>query len=135
MPRLGKVVVPQPVADELLAGAEDDPARQWLAYGEGRPLVTPGASVPREPAAWDLGAGETAVLAWAVTAPGCEAVLDDAAARRCAQVYRIPVRGTLGLVVLAKRRGFITECRPVFRRLTESGLFVTPALLEQAAGE
>lgn len=133
VPRLGEIVVPSAVADEILAGAEDDPARLWLANGEGKSWVTPGTVVSPELAAWDLGAGETSVLAWAVDHSGCEAVLDDAAARRCAQVYRIPVRGTLGLVVLAKRRGFITQCRPVLDRLTTSGLFVTPALLEQAA--
>ena len=31
VPRLGKIVVPSPVADEILAGAENDPARLWLA--------------------------------------------------------------------------------------------------------
>ncbi len=133
VPRLGAVVVPRPVADEILAGAEDDPARVWLEQGEGQSLIKPGGAVPPELAAWDLGAGETSVLAWAVNAPGYEAVLDDAAARRCAQVYRVPVRSTLGLVVLAKKRGFIAECRPVFEQLTASGLFVTAALLEQAA--
>ncbi len=131
--RLGKIVVPSPVADEILAGAKNDPARLWLEQGEGKSLIAPGAIVPPELVAWDLGAGETSVLAWAMDAPDYEAVLDDAAARRCAQVYRVPVRGTLGLVVLLKKRGFIAECRPVFEQLKASGLFVTAALLEQAA--
>ncbi len=35
--------------------------------------------------AWDLGAGESAVLTWARRNPGFTAILDDRAARRCAE--------------------------------------------------
>ena len=45
LPRLGKIVVPGPVADEILAGTENDPARLWLEQGEGKSLITPGAAV------------------------------------------------------------------------------------------
>jgi predicted nucleic acid-binding protein len=136
--KLGQVVVPQSVAHEICAGPTDDEASRWLALAVGKELIVPDATAPPSLAAWDLGAGETSVLAWAIEHRGYEAVLDDAAARRCALVYRIAVRGTLGLVALAKRRGFISQCRPVFARLLSSGLFINPDLLEQvalAAGE
>jgi predicted nucleic acid-binding protein len=133
LPELGELVIPQAVADEIMAGSEDDSARQWLAFGKGKTFVTPDAPVPSELGAWDLGSGETSVLAWAIRQGNYEAILDDSAARRCALVFGVPVRGTLGLVVLAKRRGLITKCRPVFASLTTSGLFITRDLLEQAA--
>ena len=130
---LGEVVIPQSVATEILAGPDDDPARQWIESGVGRDLLQTEAVVNHTLLAWDLGAGETAVIAWAVRHPGVEAVLDDGAARACARVSGIQVRGTLSLVALAKRRGFIPAVLPVFDRLRVAGLFVTPALIEQVA--
>ena len=138
VPLLGEVVVPQSVATEIGAGPVDDPARQWIELGIGQPLIQPDVKVSDGLLAWDLGAGETAVIAWAVQHHGTEAVLDDGAARACAGVSGITFRGTLSLVALAKRRGFIPAVRPVFDRLQVAGLFVTPSLVEQvarAAGE
>ena len=88
--------------------------------------------------AWDLGAGEIAVIASAMANPGYEAVLDDAAARRCAMVFGVLMRGTLSFVALAKKRGLIPACRPVFDEMLAAGLYVSLALVEQvalAAGE
>ena len=138
VPLLGEVVVPQSVATEISAGPEDDPAKQWIETGAGRELIRLDAPLSDELLAWDLGAGETAVIAWAVQHRGVEAVLDDGAARTGAGVFGVTFRGTLSLVALAKRRGFIEKVRPVFDSLRTAGLFVTPALIEQvakAAGE
>lgn len=133
VPQLGTVVIPQAVSLEICAGPEDDPARQWIGHGAGRNFIQPDAVASDALVAWDLGAGETAVIAWVVRDAGVEAVLDDGAARACAGVFGIRLRGTLSLVALAKRRGFIPTVRPVFARLQAAGLFVTPALIEQVA--
>lgn len=133
VPALGQVVVPSAVAMEIAAGSATDPARLFLAGDEGKALIQPDVTVSDELMAWDLGAGETSVIAWALAHPGFEAVLDDAAARTCAGVFAIRLRGTLSLVALAKRRGFIPACRPVFEKLRHAGLFITPALIEQVA--
>ncbi len=133
LPKLGRVIVPAAVATEIAAGAQDDPARNWLASEAGRCLIQADMPVTDDLRAWDLGAGETAVLAWAIQHPEHEAILDDAAARACASVYHLRYRGTLSLVALAKKRGFISACRPVFSKLKSAGLFVTDHLIEQVA--
>jgi predicted nucleic acid-binding protein len=46
--------------------------------------------------AWDLGAGETAVLSYALAWPDYVAVIDDVAGRRCASSLDIKVIGTVG---------------------------------------
>lgn len=62
-----KVVVPRAVAVEIEAGSADDPARQVIA-GEHFAVVE---AVPvSEVLAWDLGAGETAVLSYALRESG-----------------------------------------------------------------
>lgn len=66
-----------------------------------------------ELAAWDLGAGETAVLSYALANPGWVAILDDGAARKCAVTFGIAVRGSLAVVILAKKRGLIPQAKQV----------------------
>lgn len=132
---LGEVVVPESVAQEIAAGPTDDPARVFLAGGVGQGWLRRDVPIADDLKAWDLGAGETAVVAWAAASPGFEAVLDDGAARACAATCGVRFRGTLSLVALAKRRGLVAACRPVFARLQAAGLFVTPALVEQVAIE
>jgi predicted nucleic acid-binding protein len=109
------------LADGAACPLEDNP---WL-------LVTE-VPVPPLIQAWDLGPGESAVLAWALAHPGALAVLDDLAARRCAAVLGVPVRGTLGLVILAKQRGLIPAARPVVEALRRGGLYLSDTVLNAA---
>ena len=126
-----EIVVPQPVAAEIRAGGAADAAVRaldstaWLTIVE-----TP--AVPATIQAWDLGEGESSVLAWAHANPGTLAILDDLAARRCAATLRIPVRGTLGLVLVAKQRGRINAARPVLDRMRASGMYLSDSVLNQA---
>jgi predicted nucleic acid-binding protein len=136
--QMGRILVPESVAAEVVAGSPNDPARRWLEAPQGAACMVRDDAPTNDLLAWDLGAGEIAVIAMAMANPGQEAVLDDAAARRCAMVFGVPMRGTLSLVVLAKKRGLIPACRPVFNRMLAAGLYVSPALVEQvalAAGE
>lgn len=64
--------------------------------------------------------------------PGCPAVLDDLAARRCASVLAIPVHGTLGLALLAKKRGIAPAARPLVERLRQSGMYLSDKVVDQA---
>lgn len=65
-------------------------------------------------------------------------MLDDRAARNCAVALNIPVRGTLGVLLLAKREGILEYVRPAFEAWVEAGLRITPDILQTAlrlAGE
>lgn len=64
--------------------------------------------------------------------PGTEDILDDLQARRCANIYNIPPRGTLGLVMLAKKRGRLTAARPVLEELRRAGMYLSDAVLNRA---
>ncbi len=125
------IVVPAAVANEIRARGADDPihraleATDWLTVAETGPI-------PAVVANWDLGPGESAVLSWALAHPGSEAILDDLAARRCARTLGVPVRGTLGLVLIAKQRGIIPAARPVVEELRQSGMYLSEAVVNQA---
>lgn len=135
LPQIGSIVVPKSVALEVAAGSLDDPARRWLEAPQGAAFIVRDVAPTSDLLAWDLGAGEIAVIAMAMANPRHETVLDDAAARRCAMVFGVPMRGTLSLVALAKKRGLISFCRPVFDSMLAAGLYVSPALVEQVALE
>lgn len=89
-------------------------------------------------AAWDLGLGEGEVLSLAAATVGARAILDDGAARRCAGALNVPVRGTLGVVLEAKRAGLVPAVAPLIEALRSTGLFLSDSLVQRAlalAGE
>ena len=126
-----EVVVPRSVAQEIHRRGSDDPTVQsiekalWLTVIDALPI-------PDTIRAWDLVEGENAVLAWGHTNPGTVIIIDDLAARRCAAAHGIPVRGTLGLILSAKKRGLIPEARPVLENLRQSGMYLSNRILSQA---
>lgn len=89
-------------------------------------------------AAWDLGVGETEVLSWIIANPGAIAILDDRAARQCASTFGIRARGTMGVLLDAKRAGLLTAVAPLIERLRSGGLYLSDTVIENAlkiAGE
>ncbi len=89
------VFLPDAVVVEVLAGPESDPARRALEGGWGTRV--PVSSMPA-------------------------AVLDDAQGRKCARALGLPLIGTLGIVLRAKRLGQISSAAEVLRDLQEAGL-------------
>ena len=126
-----KILVPQAVASEIRRRGNTDitvrtlDENSWLEA-----IATP--EIPLEIQAWDLGAGESSVLAWAYARSGTEAIVDDLAARRCAAALGIPVRGTLGLILVAKQRGEIAAARPVLEQLRQAGMYLSDAVIDRA---
>jgi predicted nucleic acid-binding protein len=125
------LVIPEGVVHELDRGPNDDPARIWV-QGEGACFIRRLEEIPPLIMAWDLGKGETEVLAWAHLNSNYEAIVDDRAARNCASSVGIRVRGTLGIILLAKRQGLLAEVKPLFNRLVDSGLRIDGDLLQFA---
>ncbi|MBV8201646.1 MAG: DUF3368 domain-containing protein [Acidobacteria bacterium] len=126
-----EIVVPAPVADEIRRRGPADPAARALdRTGWLRHVEAPEVSEAIQ--AWDLGPGESSVLAWCAGRPGVEAILDDLSGRRCAEALGIPVRGTLGLVLLGKRRGQLRAARPVLESLREAGMYLSDRVMNKA---
>ena len=131
------IMVPAAVWKEITTSDHDDlaaaiiPNSSWAKREDS--IV-----IPTLIQAWDLGAGESEVLAFAFANPEYLAVLDDAAARRCARSLGINSIGTVGLFSLAKRRKLITEVMPCIQKLRDAGLWLSADLIElvkQQAGE
>jgi predicted nucleic acid-binding protein len=54
-------------------------------------------------------------------------ILDDRAARRAATLKRVPVIGTLGVLLLAKMIGLVPAIEPCLRELIVAGKYIAPA--------
>jgi predicted nucleic acid-binding protein len=125
------VQIPRAVVEEIERfGPEDVTAMavkklDWLVVVDSGPAP---AIIER----WDLGSGESSVLTWAYAHPGTTAVLDDLPARRCANSLGIPVRGTLGLILTAKRRRVIPQARPVIEQLRAAGMYLSDSVMNRA---
>lgn len=129
--------IPLAVIREITAGPEGDPGQRALKSGWGKRMAA--SYIRPEVLGWSLGAGESEVLSVALEKSGWTAVIDDAAARACARSLDVPVIGTLGVVLRAKRRGMIASAAKVIRELRDAGLYIDDqfirAVLKQVVGE
>ena len=127
-----QIILPQSVFLEIEAGANEDPARIWLA-SKPMPIVevVPSTMIMK----WDLGAGETAVLSYAVQNAGWTAVVDDGAARHCAKTFNVPLLGTLGIILRAAKQGHLPAAAPVLRDLLTAGLRLNHRLIRTALAQ
>lgn len=132
-----KVVVPDAVWQEVLAGDGDDVARNELpsfAWAVRVPITAKNVSVER----FDLGRGEIETITLALEFPNSKVLIDDAAARICAKSFNIPFVGTGGLLILAKRRGLITSFSEALSMVQSVGMWIGDdivSLLKQTAAE
>jgi predicted nucleic acid-binding protein len=122
-----ELLLPETVVAEVLAGAADDPARQAVEAGWGTRQAP--AAIPSDLIEWGLGPGESAVLALALERAPATAILDDAAARSCAKAFGVPVLGTLGVVLRAKKRGIISKAADVLQAIRAAGLHLDDRII------
>jgi uncharacterized protein len=127
LPQLvSRVTVPTAVAQELAEGRRrglDLPIPEALPWVD---LCAPTSErVVRLVA--DLGPGETGVLLLALERTDPVVILDDALARRHAEVLGIPLTGTLGILLDAKRRGLVPAVTPLVDDLQHLGFRLSEA--------
>jgi len=124
------IVIPEAVIREVTAKGEADFAAQtlmslsWIRH-------TGDVSVDPRVAAWDLGDGESAVLSFTFRSPEYWAILDDREARRCALSLQCHCIGTIGMLVLAKKRGLIRSVRETLKRLQDAGFWLSETFLKE----
>ncbi len=127
----GPVYVPHAVTEEISRRGSADPTARALATNDWIEEIADGP-IPSAVHAWALGPGESSVIAEALRRPGVRAVIDDLAGRKCAISLGVRLAGTLGIVLLARRRGVIPAARPVMEDLVVAGMFLSRTVLDRA---
>lgn len=130
----GLVMVPEAVVEEVTA-KDDGRFILKLLEEDQRFLIHKNVEVPNYLLAWDLGVGETQVIALGLQIEATRVVLDDLEARKCAKAFDLNVIGTLGLVARAKHLGVINQVKPVIEHLASSGMYISPVLMNSILAE
>jgi predicted nucleic acid-binding protein len=123
------------VVDELAVGA---------ARGHDVPLVAelswvtierPSGEVSQVPALGDLGRGEAEVIALATEWPNSLVILDEQAGRRVAASLGLRFTGILGVLLRAKKEGYLERVTPVLARLRETTMWLSDAVIRMVCEE
>lgn len=133
----GEVAIPRAVYDEVTAKEDAaaqavDSSVEWLLV-EDAPEPD-AASLLRA----RLHAGEVETIMLARRDGAALVVIDDNAAKRTARYLGLPVTGTLGVIVAAKRAGLLDSARDAVADLREIGFYVSDVVVDMAlaaAGE
>lgn len=126
-----RIFVPAAVVNEISARGTHDPTVICLRNASWLEIVAD-EFIPPSVLSWGLGAGESAVIAVAISKAGRMALLDDMAGRRCALAHGLPLMGTLGIVLEAKKSGRLVNARPVLEDLLRGGMYLRRSVLDDA---
>ncbi len=124
------IVVPAAVIKEITA--RDDIAQAcapFLAHQSVK--VEADIVIPPSVIAWDLGAGESSVLSCALKQSEHWAVIDDREARKCAVTLGCLFTGTVGVILLAKKRGIISSVKESLIKLQNAGLWLSQEFVRE----
>lgn len=122
--------VPDQVIEEVAAGRNFDPTAATAVEWATRYRIA-NIEVPASVRAWNIDAGESQVIAHALRLR-TYAVLDDAAARRCALALGLPVFGSIGVVLRAKQAGLISKAGSWVDKLRDAGMFADDRVIRTA---
>jgi predicted nucleic acid-binding protein len=130
----GVVRIPEAVMGEVAQGAAegrpgavDIRAAAWIEVVRVDATATAGYELL-------VDAGEAAAIALAKSEGGL-LLIDDDRGRRLALRLGLAVKGTLGLLVLARRRGHIERVRPLLDALLQQGIHISQRLVDATMHE
>ena len=121
----GTITIPQAVFDEIKSPSvqrQVNAKRDWIRVEQ----INDASQKQMYRA--KLHAGEVEVMILAQEKKADLVILDDNAAKKTAKFLGLRVIGTLGILVLAKKRGYIKEVSPVLDALKRDGFFVSDDL-------
>lgn len=128
----GKVIVPETVHREVVvqgagrAGALEVAQAAWIER------VPDSQAQPLALQQMKVGAGERAALAVALSLHADVVLCDDGRGRRAASQLGVAVTGTLGVLVLAARKGLVDDPLAEMDAAVAAGLRISPASFARA---
>jgi hypothetical protein len=130
-----RIIVPLDVWQEL-ADRSEAPEPQALSLLREVNVLAPRGPAPHE--AFLLGAGERSAISLALEYPDAWLLVDEVRARKVAARVGLVARGTLAVLVEAKRRALVAAIAPLLEQLVATGTRLGPAVIAaalRAAGE
>lgn len=122
------VIVPRTVYEEVVEGGAGKPGADALAEADWLNVVSANVSLTIEPLLLGLDAGELEVLLLARQIEPDWVIIDERLARRVAFAMGLPVKGTLGILLVAALAGLLSrqEALDDLQRLLAHGIRIAP---------
>jgi len=128
-----RVAAPMAVINEVVASANLRPGYDLLHQAPWLEQLERSESL--DALSIVLGRGESEAIHVARQEPTSLLLLDDAQARRAATALGLIVTGTAGVLVRAKREGFIESVRPLLLQMKDHGYYLSNKVIEYACRE
>lgn len=126
-----RIVIPQAVADELLAyvsaqgvGSVNLEQESWIQTR----LIKDRQQVNLLLPTLDL--GEAEVIALALENQASLVLMDELTGRQVAQSLGLKITGSIGLLIRAKQQGLIPAIKPLIEQMQQAGLYYSNRFIE-----
>ncbi len=113
----GSLTIPDGVYEEVFIAGQGRPHAVFIAQAADWIIREPVHAETAVRALQHLGRGEAEAIALATETPGSLVLLDDRQGRLAAHALGLNVIGTLGILVIAKRKGLINILAPEIETL------------------
>ena len=127
----GEITIPRAVYKEISAKPDSackkmvEDASDWINVED---IENEMAKLMFKP---QLHEGEVEVMILAKEKNADLVIIDDNNARKYAKYLELMVTGTLGVLIKAKQKGYVSEIRPLIDGLSKSGLYLSKSLVEK----
>lgn len=126
----GRITLPDAVYREVTE-KDDTAARRIKAARAWMEIQKVDPDLDRRMYRAKLHDGEVEVMLLAQAIGADVVVIDDSAARKTAEYLGLPLTGTLGILLKAKRQGLLEAVMPVIARMEQSGIYFSKVLKER----
>jgi predicted nucleic acid-binding protein len=125
----GEILIPKAVYNELSAKPNSickiavDNAKDWILIKEIQNHMAKSMYKTQ------LHEGEVEVMILAQEVNADLVIIDDANAKKHAKYLKLPVTGTLGVLIKAKQNGYVDKLKPILQMMVENGIYISQDLI------
>lgn len=120
----GEIIIPQAVNQEILS----EPAKRLVTTSDWIRVQEIENPVQKTLFSSRLHAGEIEVIMLAQECHADLLIIDDNAAKKTAKFFGLTVTGTMGVLLKAKREGYISAVKPLLKSLVNDGLYISQTI-------
>lgn len=126
----GEIVIPKAVYNEISVKEDSickktvDESLDWIHIQEIQNYMAKAMFKSQ------LHEGEVEVMILSMEQQADVVIIDDQNAKKYAKYLELPVTGTLGVLVKAKQKGYISELKPILAGLVQNGIYIKSTLIE-----
>jgi predicted nucleic acid-binding protein len=126
----GEILIPNAVYNELSAKPDSickievDNSKDWIRVEEIKNQMAKSMYKTQ------LHEGEVEVMILAQEVNADLVIIDDANAKKHAKYLKLPVTGTLGVLIKAKQSGYVDKLKPMLQMMIENGIYISQDLVK-----